>query len=91
MDNEYGIREDALEMVINAVQGFENYYNGSYGEEEPPTTLECAIEHCWREYNECVKSYLPQVSGRATRFSGNAKILNAIKSEILKSKYIKFK
>lgn len=84
--NEYGLREDTMEAVMDAVYTLaNNFLNPSDGSDEP-ISLKDAVDYCYREFEEL----LQQVSGysKASRFDGKRKILRAIECEIQSCEYI---
>ena len=84
--NEYGLRDDTMETVIDAVYTLaNNFLNPSDGSDEP-ITIKDAVEYCYQEFN----SLIEQVYGhsRASRFDGKRKILHAIECEIRDCEYI---
>lgn len=78
--NEYGLRDDTMEAVMDAVYTLaNNYLNPSYGSDEP-ITIEDAVAYCYTEFEHIIQ----EVWGysKACRFDGKRKVLNAIESEI---------
>lgn len=78
--NEYGLRDDTMEAVVDAVYTLaNNFYNPSDGSDEP-IFLYDAVAYCYREYEELIQ----QVAGysKACRFDGKRKVLRAIECEI---------
>lgn len=79
--NEYGLRDDTMDAVVDAVYTLaNNYLNPSYGSDEP-IALADAVQYCYREFESIVQ----EVCGFSTacRFDGKRKILRAIECEIL--------
>lgn len=78
--NEYGLREDTMEAVVDAVYTLaNNFLNPSDGSDEP-IAIEDAVAYCYQEF----ESLIQHVYGysKASRFDGKRKILRAIESEI---------
>lgn len=78
--NEYGLRDDTMEAVMDAVYTLaNNYLNPSDGSDEP-ISLSDAVQYCYREF----ESIIQQVHGysKACRFDGKQKIIRAIECEI---------
>lgn len=84
--NEYGLRDDTMEAVVDAVYTLaNNYLNPSTGSDEP-ITISDAVAYCYQEF----ESIIQQVWGysKACRFDGKRKILRAIECEIQNCEYI---
>ena len=88
MENQYGVREDSMRAIMDAVYMLENAYLNPFNSDaqdgkEEPITLENAINYCYEAYEQ----EITQVSGhtKAARFSGKKAVQEAIKQEILKS------
>lgn len=87
--NEYGLREDTMEAVMDAVYTLaNNFYNPSDGSDEP-IALSDAIDYCYQEFQHIIQ----EVWGfsKACRFDGKRKIIKAIECEIQKCKDIVLK
>lgn len=85
--NEYGLRENTMEAINDAVYSLANHYiNPIYEGDDDPIDLQVAIDYCYREFEEIIQ----QVSGYTTavRFDGKRKILRAIECEIQDNEYI---
>lgn len=84
--NEYGLRDDTMEAVVDAVYTLaNNFLNPFYGGDEP-IALADAVQYCYREFESIVQ----EVCGYTTacRFDGKQKILRAIECEIINNEYI---
>ena len=87
--NEYGLRDDTMDAVMDAVYTLaNNFLNPSDGSDEP-ISLPDAVEYCYREFEGIIQ----QVWGfsKACRFDGKQKIRRAIEAEILDCEYIVLK
>ena len=84
--NEYGLRDDTMEAVMDAVYTLANYYLNPEDGSDEPITIEDAVEYCYEEF----KHIVVEVWGynKACRFDGKRKILSAIESEIRECEYI---
>lgn len=78
--NEYGLRDDTMEAVMDAVYTLANNYLNPIGDSNEPITLKDAVEYCYIEFEHIIK----EVWGysKACRFDGKRKILHAIECEI---------
>lgn len=78
--NEYGLRDDTMEAVVDAVYTLaNNFTNPSDGSDEP-ITIQDAVEYCYIEFEHIIQ----EVYGysKACRFDGKRKVLKAIENEI---------
>lgn len=85
--NEYGLRDDTMEAVTDAVYSLANaYINPIYDGDNDPIDLAVAVDYCYREFEEIIR----MVSGYTTacRFDSKRKILKAIEYEIQSNEYI---
>ena len=78
--NEYGLRDDTMEAVVDAVYTLaNNFLNPDNGSDEP-ITLKDAIEYCYQEFEHLIQHVWGY--SKACRFDGKRKILKAIECEI---------
>ena len=85
--NEYGLRADTMEAVVDAVYSLaNNYINPIYEGDNDPIAIQDAIAYCYREFEDIIQV----VSGYSTacRFDSKRKILKAIECEIQNNEYI---
>ena len=84
--NEYGLRDDTMEAIIDAVGTLENNYTNPSDGSDEPTTLQNAVTYCYIEFEHIIQ----EVYGysKACRFDGKKKVLKAIENEIKNNKYI---
>lgn len=87
--NEYGLRDDTMETVNDAVYSLANCYINPIGDSDEPISIQDAVTYCYREFN----SLIEEVYGhnKASRFDGKKKILRAIECEIRDNEYIVLK
>lgn len=84
--NEYGLRDDTMEAVIDAVYTLaNNFLNPSDGSDDP-ISIDDAIEYCYQEFESIVQNVWGY--SKACRFDGKKKILKAIEREIKDCEYI---
>lgn len=78
--NEYGLRDDTMEAVMDAVYTLANNYLNPIGDSNEPITLKDAVAYCYEEYEHLIQ----EVAGysKACRFDGKRKVIRAIKCEI---------
>ena len=78
--NEYGLRDDTMEAVIDAVYTLANNFTNPYDGSDEPITIQDAVEYCYIEFEHIIQ----EVYGysKACRFDGKRKILKAIENEI---------
>lgn len=84
--NEYGLRDDTMETVMEAVGTLENNYLTPEGGSDEPIDLKDAVDYCYREFEDIIQTVYGHST--ASRFDGKQKILKAIEAEILKNQYI---
>ena len=87
--NIYGLRDDTMDAVIDAVYTLaNNFLNPDNGSDEP-IGLPDAVQYCYQEFEGIIQ----QVWGFSTacRFDGKRKILRAIECEIQNNEYIVLK
>ena len=87
--NEYGLRDDTMEAVVDAVYTLANNYLNPYCGSDEPIALADAVQYCYREFESIIR----EVWGYSTacRFDGKRRILQAIEAEILCNEYIVLK
>ena len=78
--NEYGLRDDTMEAVVDAVYTLANNFLNPIGDSNEPITLKDAVKYCYEEFEHIIQ----EVWGysKACRFDGKRKILKAIECEI---------
>lgn len=78
--NEYGLRDDTMEAVVDAVYTLANNYTNPDNGSDEPISLQDAVAYCYREFEHIIQ----EVWGfsNACRFDGKRKILKAIECEI---------
>ena len=78
--NEYGLRDDTMAAVMDAVYTLANNYINPIGDSNEPISLSDAVQYCYREFENIIQ----QVYGfsKACRFDGKQKIIRAIECEI---------
>ena len=87
--NEYGLRDDTMDAVIDAVYTLaNNLTNPSDGSDEP-ITIKDAVEYCYIEFEHIIQDVWG--FSNACRFDGKQKILRAIEAEIQNCKDILIK
>ena len=87
--NEYGLRPDTMEAVIDAVYTLANNYLNPIGDSNEPITISDAVEYCYREFESLIQNVYGY--SKASRFDGKKKILRAIECEIIDCEYIVLK
>ena len=77
--NEYGLRDDTMEAVMDAVYTLANNFLNPIGDSNEPITLKDAVTYCYIEYEHLIQ----EVHGYSTacRFDGKRKVLKAIECE----------
>ena len=84
--NEYGLRNDTMEAVTDAVYTLaNNYLNPSDGSDDP-ISVKDAVEYCYREFESLIQNVWGY--SKASRFDGKRKIIRAIECEIRNCEYI---
>lgn len=78
--NEYGLREDTLEAVIDAVYTLANNFTNPEGGSDSPIALKDAVTYCYIEFEHIIQDVFG--FSKACRFDSKRKILNAIECEI---------
>ena len=78
--NEYGLRDDSMEAVMDAVYTLANNYLNPIGDSNEPIALKDAVAYCYEEFEHIIQ----EVWGcsKACRFDGKRKIKKAIECEI---------
>ena len=78
--NEYGLRDDTMEAVMDAVYTLANNYLNPCDGSDKPISLSDAVQYCYREFEHIIQ----EVWGYSTacRFDGKQKILRALECEI---------
>ena len=78
--NEYGLRDDTMEAVMDAVYTLANNYLNPIGDSNEPITLKDAVLYCYEEFEHIIT----EVWGysKACRFDGKRKIIKALECEI---------
>ena len=78
--NEYGLRDDTMEAVVDAVYTLANNYLNPYGDSDEPISIEDAVAYCYQEFESLIQNVYGY--SKASRFDGKRKILKAIECEI---------
>ena len=84
--NEYGLRDDTMEAVVDAVYTLANYYLNPEDGSDEPIDLVDAVSYCYSEFESLIQNVWGYT--KASRFDGKKKILRAIEGEILNCEYI---